>query len=215
MNVATDLEGTLTTGRTWKGVGMWLKANGFTIPYQIFFIPRVPGSLIAKAGLIDHVEFGNRWIIDEARLFKGFDQTRIDALSEWVVDQVMWPLRRSDALAEVQRLRDAGHRTILTSGTYTPIAQAFARRAGLTIAIGTPLVFDAGKATGKVGGALNNKVVKATRLRDYLGTASLDIAYGDTAADIPMLMMSRTAVAVHPDQELRAMAIRNGWRILE
>ena len=215
MNVATDREGTLTTGRTWKGVGQWLKANGHTIPYQLFFLPRVPGSLIARVGLIDNVEFGNRWIIDEVRLFKGFDQARIDAMSEWVVDQVMWPLRRADTLAEVQRLRDEGHRTILTSGTYTPIAQAFARRAGLSDAIGTPLLFSAGKANGKIGGALNNKTVKAERLRQLLDAETLDMAYGDTAADIPMLMMSRTAIAVHPDPELRATAHKNGWRILE
>jgi phosphoserine phosphatase len=83
------------------------------------------------------------------------------------------------------------HRTILTSGTYAPITQAFARRAGISDAIGTPLQFSAGTATSRIDGALNDKDVKAARLREYLGAEVLDTACGDTAALI------------------------NGWRILE
>ncbi|HEY3289923.1 MAG TPA: HAD-IB family phosphatase [Anaerolineae bacterium] len=215
MIVASDLEGTLTTGRTWKGVGMWLKANGLTWPYQLFFLPRLPGSFIARIGVINKVDFGNSWIVDEVRLFKGFDQAHIDSMGACVVDQVMWPQRRQAVVAELQRLRDEGYRTILTSGTYTPIAQAFARRAGFSDAIGTPLEMAAGVSTGKCDGPLNNKDIKAERLRSYLGNEPLDVAYGDTAADIPMMRMARTAVAVYPDRDLRQAAQQNGWRVLE
>jgi len=215
MNVASDLEGTLTTGRTWKGVGMYLQMHGYAAQYRLFLAPHLLGTLVAQMGIINKQEYQNQWIVDLSQLLKGFDQARIDTMSEWVVDHVMWPQRRADVLAELQHLRAEGHRAILTSGAYQPIAQAFARRAGLSDAIGTPLQFSAGKATGHIEGALNNKDVKAERLRAYLGTEALDIAYGDTSADIPMLQMCRAPIAVYPDKELRAAAIKNGWRILE
>jgi hypothetical protein len=43
----------------------------------------------------------------------------------------------------------------------------------------------------------------------------LHAAYGDTRRDIPMLRLSREAVAVHPDAALRREAEAQGWRLLE
>ncbi|HAR03277.1 MAG TPA: HAD-IB family hydrolase, partial [Chloroflexi bacterium] len=39
-------------------------------------------------------------------------------------------------------------------------------------------------------------------------------AFGDTAADIPLLTAARRAVAVAPDKQLREEAQRRGWEIV-
>lgn len=215
MIIASDLEGTLTTGRTWKGVGEYLQLNGRAHAYRLFLVPRLVGSLIAQTGLINKQEYANQWIIDLAQLLKGFDAARLDTMAQWVVEKIMWPARRVTVLAELRRFSEAGARVILTTGTYVPIAQAFARRAGIGEVIGTSLQISGGIATGRCDGPLNNKDIKAERLRAYLGNESLDMAYGDTAADIPMQRLARTAVAVFPDRELRRAAQENGWRVLE
>ena len=214
MNIAFDLEGTLTTGRTWKGVGSFLAQHGRGMPYRAFFITRLPGSLLARIGLLDGQNFGNQWIIDLARLMRGFGVQQLEEMAEWVVQREMWPHRRLDIMAEMQRHKEAGQRIILASGTYLPIANAFARRAGITSVIGTPLAVREGRALGRLAGPLNVKGVKAERLNVMLAGESLDMAYGDTLADVPMLQMATTAVAVYPDKRLRKIAKEKRWRIL-
>ena len=57
--------------------------------------------------------------------------------------------------------------------------------------------------------------VKALRLHERLGAARLYAAYGDTEADIPMLMLSDRPIAVYPDRALRSTARALGWTVLE
>ena len=215
MNIASDLEGTLTTGRTWKGVGGYLQANGRGLAYEIFLALRLPGSTLARAGILDKQAYGNQWIVDMAGLLKGLDATQLEQMGEWVVEHVMWPRRRQNVLDELDSHRRDGHRIILTSGTYLPVARAFARRIGVQDVIASDLGMANGTASGKVDGALNVMSAKADRLRDMLGSEALHSAYGDTASDTPMLEMCERPVAVHPDRRLRQTALARGWRILQ
>ncbi|HEY8649171.1 MAG TPA: hypothetical protein VIM50_07300 [Candidatus Limnocylindria bacterium] len=52
MIVAADLEGTLTTGETWKGIGRYLSASGQRSAYRMFFLTHLPGALLVKAHLL-------------------------------------------------------------------------------------------------------------------------------------------------------------------
>jgi HAD superfamily phosphoserine phosphatase-like hydrolase len=215
MNVATDLEGTLTTGRTWSGVGRYLKRYGPALPYYLFLLAHLPGVLLVKAGLLDRQAYGHRWIVDEARLLKGWSSDDLARMGEWVVEHEMWPRRREAVLAELAAHALNGARVILASGTYMPVAEAFARRAGIPVAVATPLDVRDGRATGRLSGALSVKAAKVERLNAVLNGEPLDAAYGDTVADMPMLEMSRTPVAVCPDARLRQIAQQRGWRIFD
>ena len=214
MNIATDLEGTLTTGRTWKAVSAYLGQQGQGGAVRLFMATHLPGTIAAQTGIINRQEYANRWIIDMARLLAGCDAAELDRLADYVVLQVMWPQRRQDVLDELERHHLDGHRIILTSGTYLPIAQAFARRAGIVDVIGSELAMDGGRATGRLVGALNNGPPKAERLRQLLGSQALDLAYGDTMADAPMLELCRTPIAVYPDDPLRRLAVSRNWRTI-
>lgn len=111
MIVAADLEGTLTTGETWKGIGL-------------------PGALLVKAYLLPKPWYRERWMVDLARLFKGWDEAALRRMAEWVVEHELWARRRPSVIAELEAHRRAGATLILASATYQPVIEIFAERCG-------------------------------------------------------------------------------------
>ena len=212
--IATDLEGTLTAGSTWRGVGRYLSEHGHRGRYRRFLYLRLPQVFLARRGLIDMQAFRERWMRDLTRLLRGMRRDEIEAMSDWVMDHELWPDRRDEVLEELRAARTDGARIVVASGTYAPIAERFAARLDGE-AIGTELAFDAdGRATGAFVGTMGTGDEKVARLTAALRGAPLESAYGDTAADIPMLSMAASAVAVHPDAELERVALERGWRII-
>ena len=214
--VASDLEGTLTTGETWRGVARYLRRERdrrTAVRYWAFFAARTPGIVLARRGLGDEQALRLRWMRDLARFFRGDDAATLARLAEWVVERELWPQRREGVLAELATHRAAGRRVILVSGTYQPVLDAFARRIDAE-AIVTPLELHQGRATGRLAGSVNNDAAKVASLRPLLGTATLFAAYGDTPADVPMLELSDAATVVGENAHLRAVAVQRGWRVL-
>lgn len=214
--VASDLEGTLTTGETWRGVGRYLReecGRGTALRYRAFFARRVPGVLLTRRGARDEQAMRLRWMRDLARFFRGYGEAELARMAEWVVERELWPKRRETVVAELATHRAAGRRVILVSGTYQPVLEAFARRIDAE-ALGTPLEMRGGRATGRLAGPVNNDAVKVTSLRPLLGAGSLFAAYGDTPADVPMLELSAAATVVGGDAQLGAVAARRGWRVV-
>lgn len=211
--IATDLEGTLTTGETWRCVRDFLRSHGRGAAFTRFFYLHLPGVLLSRLGLINSQRYRERWFEDVMKLLAGMSREQVDVLTAFIVDE-LWRARREDVLTELAMHRSSGARLIVTSGTYQFVAEAFAVRIGAE-AIGTALEFGPdGKATGRLIGATNAGPVKAARLRDALGGEPLAAAYGDTEGDIPMLDMAQSPVAVYPDRRLGEHAARRGWRVL-
>lgn len=214
MTVAFDLEGTLSTGETWKGIGNYLKAHGRIGAHQAFFWTRVPEALLARAGLIDERGFKNRWVEALPRLFKGYSEAEFAAVAAWVVEHEFWPGRRQDVLAELERHRAEGRRVLLVSGTYQPVLEHVAMRLGAE-ALGTSLELAGGRLTGRLAQPVNVGMYKTKRLNRLLGSERLHAAYGDTGPDRHMLELADEPVAVYPDAALRQVAQARGWRILD
>jgi len=212
--VATDLEGTLTTGATWRGTGHWLESTGRKWAYRRFLLPRLPSVLLARRGVIDRQAFRERWVHDLTRFLAGLDGPALDEYARWIVDNELWPQRREAVLAELADRARAGCRIVIASGTYQPVADAFAQRVG-ALALGTPLEMRDGRATGRLGGQVGTRDSKAHAVRLAAGADRIVGAYGDTEADIPMLELADGPVAVHPDRELRRVALERGWRIID
>lgn len=212
--VVSDLEGTLTTGETWRIVGEYLAAHGRGWRYRLFFYSHLPGAMAARAGLINAQRYRERWFEDMTALLAGFSRAQVEELMGIVAEE-LWRARRAHVVAELERHRAAGARVLIASGTYQQAAEAFAARIGGE-AIATPIQFDdAGRATGRLDGVVSTGEVKAARVRAWLGNDELLAAYGDTEGDIPMLRLAAQPVAVCPDAALRAEAVKCGWRIIE
>lgn len=211
--IAADLEGTLTTGQTWKGIRAYLESNGRGREYGLFFAARLPGAVLSRIGLLDKREFENRYTAASLRFFEGLSIAEFREVAEFIVERELWPKRREAVLKELESLRLQGRRLILASGTYQPVLEAFAWRLEAE-AVGTQLEVVSGRLSGRLSGPVNVGTHKAKTLRAFLGKAVLERAYGDTIPDAPMLHQAHVAVAVHPDAKLEKLARENDWRIL-
>ncbi|MGB8646850.1 MAG: haloacid dehalogenase-like hydrolase [Anaerolineae bacterium] len=215
--VATDLEGTLTRGEVWRGIGRYLAAHGRANAHRLFIMTHYPGAMLAKAGLMDKQNFKTKWLIDQTRLLAGYTRQEFDALCEWVVEHEEWPQRRAAVIDELAQHHAEGRTILIASGAYEPVVHALARRWGLEHiqVLGTALEYAGERLTGKFAARISMDAVKAERVRECVGSGQLVAAYGDTAADAPMLAMSRNPVAVAPDSALARMAQEKGWRMLD
>ena len=212
--IATDLEGTLTTGATWRATGRWIEASGRRGAYRRFLAPRLLRVPLARRGLIDGQAFRERWMRDLTRFLAGLDEREVRAYAGWVVDHELWPGRRAVLLDELEAERQRGRRIVVASGTYQPVADVFAERIG-AVALGTSMEVSEGRTTGRLAGEVGTRESKAAAVRAAAGPDRIVRAYGDTAADILMLELADEAVAVAPDDTLRRTAVTRGWRIVE
>ena len=105
-----------------------------------------------------------------------------------------------------------GTQVYIVSSVYEPTAKAFANRIGVN-AIGSPLEIVDSRA--RFEKAINAGNQKAQKVLTQLGVDKVDVAYGDTQLDIPLLEIADNPVAVHPNEALRATALERGWEILE
>ena len=99
----------------------------------------------------------------------------------------------------------------IASSVVEPFIEPFARRIGAQV-IGTPVEIVDGRV--RMVGELVASERKIEQVLDRLGTARVDMAYGDTWMDIPLLEHANHPVAVYPDAKLMAVAQARGWEIL-
>jgi HAD superfamily phosphoserine phosphatase-like hydrolase len=219
--IASDMDGTLSTAETWRGVHAWILGHHPSGAARRFVATQLPLIAIARTGLFDREAFRARWLRNHARLLRGVAATDLAGMGEWVVDRHLWPARRQpaiDALAAATREareREPAVRLILASGAYQPIVDAFAARVGADLALGTPLETRDGAATGNLAAEVQAGRPKAAAVQAHAAGGSLLAAFGDTAADIPLLELAQRPVAVAPDAALRRVAIERGWEILD
>jgi phosphoserine phosphatase len=218
--VAADLEGTCTAGETWRGVGRWLAAHGRRGRYRRFLLPRVAAIPLIRIGALDRQEFRDRWIRDLAGLLDGLTVQEMEAAAESVVSQELWPRRRRAVIAELEAAAARGARVVIATGSYEPVLAAFTARldggpAGAVAGLGTPLEVRSGRTTGRLAGPVSTGPRKLERVQALAAGAQIEVAYGDSLADVPLLEVALAPVAVEPDRDLRPIAVARGWRILE
>ncbi len=219
--IVSDMDGTLSTAETWRGVRAWIAANHPSPAARLFVALRVPLVLLARAGLYDKEAFRARWMRDQAKLLRGLPAAELAAMGEWVVRNHLWPARRQpavDVLAEAVRAAravDPETQVILATGAFQPIGDAFAAQVGADAALGTPMEVAAGIATGALTAPAQSGTQKAAAVLARANGGEILLALGDTAADIPLLELARRAIAVAPDPALRRVAVERGWEILD
>ena len=218
--IVSDMDGTLTTAETWRGVLAWVLQHRPSAAARRFVVIRLPLVLLAKIGVISKERFRARWLSDQAKLLRGASADELAAMGEWVVEHHLWPARRTAGINAVAaalssaRLTHPAIELLLATGGYQQVGDAFARRIGATAALGTPLELIEGRATGRLAAATQSGEQKAAAVRARAADGPLLAAFGDTAADIPLLDMAQRAVAIAPDTELRREALRRGWEIV-
>lgn len=211
MIVASDLMGTLTTGSPFLGLVDWVKHNQSKFRANFYMAAIMPSYVLAKTGLIDWQTWGQKLMVTSLAYIKDADPEKLAHASEWVVEHNFWKNRREDVVARLVKHRDQGAKVYIASSVVEPFIEPFARRIGAQT-IGTPTEIVKGRV--KMIGKLMANEKKIEQVLSRLGVKRVDIAYGDTILDVPLLEHADHPVAVYPDARLKVIAIQRGWEII-
>jgi len=211
MIVVSDMMGTLTTGSPFLGLVDWIKHNQSRLEANLRMIAITPAYLLAKFGVIDWQEWGQKLMIDSLGFIKDPDEAKLKQVSEWVVEHDFWRKRREDVISRLIQHRENGAQVYIASSVVEPFIEPFARRIGVKY-IGTPTQIVNGKV--KLASELVASEKKIEQVLSRLAIDCVDVAYGDTVLDIPLLEHADHPVAVYPDKKLKAVALERGWEII-
>jgi phosphoserine phosphatase len=213
--IAVDLEGTLTAGSAWQGMSEYLIAHGREREAKRYFFRHIPEYFLRKWTSQGLREFKNRWILGFLQLFQGYSEAEFREMTEWAVENELWPQRRQTVIDEIGQHQRLGRRVMVVTGLFEPYVASMIDRLPEVEAIGTPMIFENGLVTGRLAMPFNVGPRKAEALAPFTQDGKIYSAYGDTGSDRYMLEMSRHPVAVHPDETLRSLAESEGWRIVD
>jgi HAD superfamily hydrolase (TIGR01490 family) len=167
-----------------------------------------------QSGTLDAVAY-NEFVF---QFFAHKTQTELRTLHDVYMQTVIRPAMRPMGIAAIEKHRQAGHEIVIITATNrfvtTPIAEAFGVKHLLA---SNPEMID-GFYTGKLQGEPCFQAGKLNHLNQWLAMhhndASLESwAYSDSFNDLPLLSFADHAVAVTPDDRLRAYALAHQWPI--
>lgn len=211
MIVVSDMMGTLTTGSPFLGMVDWIKHNQSRFRASLIMASIMPSYLLAKNGLIDWQVWGQKLMVNSLGYIKDADEAKVRQISEWVVEHNLWRKQREDVTSRLVKHREAGAQVYIASSVFEPFIEPFAKRIGARV-IGTPVKIVNGQV--KMVGDLVASEKKIEQVLSRLGVERVDVAYGDTVMDIPLLEHADHPVAVYPDKKLKSVALERGWEII-
>lgn len=172
-----------------------------------------------KAGTLDPVAY----LQFATQAVRKYGATQSIAARAHFMDAVIEKAIQKSALDLLAQHRAAGDTMVLVTATNEFVTTPIAQRLGFEHLIAVELETDAtGWYTGASKGTLSFREGKITRVNQWLaarGKTWDDVAhstfYSDSMNDLPLLEKVDTPVATNPDDTLRALATKRGWRILD
>ncbi len=212
-----DLDGTLCSNSTWKGLAKYVKLHRRNRRiYYIFMTLHMP---LFVFKLADEGWARATWARNMSWMLHGMSLKEGQRIFQWIADEYLLPSQKPDIVALLQEHKARGEHIILLSGSFQPLLEIIAQRLGADTALGTRPAQRDGRYTGRTIGQACQGEDKATRLRAYLAKAKDDLdlsassAYADSIFDRPVLEMVGHPVAVYPDERLAALAAQQGWEV--
>jgi HAD superfamily hydrolase (TIGR01490 family) len=151
----------------------------------------------------------------------GFSKERLAQLHAEFMRLFVEPMMLPAAQSLVDQHKAAGDLCLIVTATNRFVTGPIAERLGVHDLIATDLEIINEVFTGKISGIPCFKSGKINKLQDWLNargdtSLSLDnsIFYSDSFNDIPLLEVASEAIAVDPDDTLKAHASSKGWRII-
>lgn len=214
MIVASDLNGTLTTGSPILAVARWVKKYQPDCYPPFFELGLFISYLRVKLGWMEIDVWGDRTMRKVLTLINNPDQPLLEEIMAYIVESELWPKRRKEAVSLLLDYHKSGAEIIIISAAFEPAVNYFAHKIGLdrTRGIGTSLEFTTGGV--ELASKLTSREIKLEKLRSVIGDQQIDVALGDTFTDIPLLEQAVKPIAVFPDQILQKTALDRGWQII-
>ena len=211
MIVVSDMMGTLTTGSPFLGLLDWVKHNQSKAQANLHMAAILPTYLLAKGGLIDWQAWGQKLMVESLGYIRNADEAKVHQVAEWIVEHDFWKKRRADVIERLVKHREAGAQVYIASSVVEPFIEPFAQRIGAQV-LGTPTEIVNGKL--RMVGELKANEKKIEQVLSRLAVERVDVAYGDTILDVPLLEHADHPVAVYPDKKLKVVALERGWEII-
>ena len=211
MIVVSDMMGTLTTGSPFLGLVDWVKHNQSKLRANLYMAAIMPSYVLAKNGLIGWQAWTQKLMVNSLDYIKDANPKKLAHASEWVVEHDLWKKRREDVVERLIKHREQGAKVYIASSVVEPFVEPFAKRIGAQT-IGTPTEIVNGQV--RMVGELMANEKKIEQVLSRLGVDRVDVAYGDTILDVPLLEHADHPVAVYPDAKLKAIALQRGWEII-
>lgn len=181
--------------------------------------------LRAAVGQLMYLIFGaDQEALEKARqamlsLTKGWDRAEVERIVNEALEEVVAPLVYAEALFLIDEHQRLGRRVFIVSASPEEVVRPLARYIGVTDVIATRArVDESGKYTGEVDlyayGPGKAEAMTAVASADGIELAD-SYAYSDSSTDLPMLQLVGHPHAINPERDLREIAEREGWPILE
>lgn len=146
------------------------------------------------------------------------DRATLDAWHAEFMRDYIEPIILSKGEALVAEHRKAGDFIMMITATNRFITEPIAERLDMDYLIATECGMDDGQYTGQLVGVPSFQAGKITRLNSWLSDNRATLLdshfYSDSHNDLPLLEKVTRAVAVDPDDQLRAIAMERGWEII-
>lgn len=147
--------------------------------------------------------------------------TETAQLDEWhreFMRDCVEPMILPKAMALIAHHRDAGDKLMVITATNRFVTAPIVERLGIETLLATECEVIDGRYTGKTIDVPCFREGKVTRLNRWLEENNLTLEdshfYSDSMNDLPLLEGVTHAVAVDPDEKLRAEATRRGWPVI-
>lgn len=201
-----DLDGTITHRDT-------------LVPLVLRLLVRRPPRLLRLLGMIPAVaRFGfdqNRGALKQALLrvtLRGVTRDELTATATKFVSDTIERRCFADALAAIRRHRDAGHFLVLMSASVDFYVPEFGRQLGFDHVISTGVAWNGDRLDGTLTTANRRGEEKARCLRELVDSRADNdtFAYGNSASDLPHLVLARHGILVNGSIAARRCATALG-----
>ena len=214
-----DVDGTLFTGHVWRGMLDYFEKQTGKWAVRRFWYAHLPSYILRKLKVISEEQFRGPWGAHLAWLVKGWDQTRLQGLYDFIAHEYVVPHRREDTIGLLQDHNARGHVTVLVSTGFTDMVAAIGQTLGAQYAVGCDLAMKDGHAAGQIvppivigkqkGIAAKEKLAKLGYHIDY----AQSFAYADSITDMGLFEIVGNPRPVYPAAELAVVAKERGWPI--
>lgn len=146
----------------------------------------------------------------------------LDELYAWRADYVEnWikPIIVQGAANLLDQHRQQNHELLIISATNLFVTEPIAALLQVPTILSTEPEIAANRYTGRYLGTPTYREGKVTVLREWLTSTDHDLAgsffYSDSINDLALLEQVDNPIAVHPDDELKAIAESRNWKIID
>jgi HAD superfamily hydrolase (TIGR01490 family) len=216
-----DADGTLYSAQYGRGLMTYARSHGHSVRARMYYASIVWVLLLCKVGLADGERLDRAKIAGLARMMRGWSESQALPALTWVADQYLLATRREHVIRRLEAHQSQNHLVVIASGTFLPSLRILGERLGVNEFVGTRMEVAGDCYTGRIIPPIIKGADKAGQVKQHLSAGGFDVdwdasyAYGDSYSDRLFMSLVGHPVAVHPDPELRSMALARNWEVLE